>query len=195
ITWCIEAKPGQIDAHTVEHPESIIHRMLCRIAQEADSLSAAINVVGHEGLGDEVPIHKLEERGGDILLPPEKRAVLPDAKIRPGNLLEVDIRIIELRGGTSRRRLGGGAVGVVPKLHKIGRLRIERESFKDQTDPSHVELAHVLLKLPGRNGHAGDCGIVFGVANSAVGTIHAAFCIPELKSNADLQLKLVLELR
>src|SRR5207244_3095381 len=83
---------------------------------------------------------------------------------RQGNLLEVDVRIIKLRGGTSRRRLRGRAIGVVPKLHKIGRLRIERESFKDQTDPSHVELAHVLLQLPGRNGRAGDCGIVFGVA-------------------------------
>src|SRR6185369_17590987 len=82
-----------------------------------------------------------------------------------------------------------------PELHKIGRLGIERESFKDQAHASDVELAHVLLKPPGRNGGARDGGIVPRICYSPIRAIHAAFGKPELKPDANLQLKLVLELR
>src|SRR5207302_6984669 len=153
------------------------------------------NAVGHKGLGDDIPIDELKERGGDVLLSAEERTVLHDTQIRPGNLLEVDVGVKDLCGGTSRSRLRGRAVGVVAKLDKIGGFRIECESFEDQADPSHVELAHVLFKLPGCNDSVTrDVGIVLGVSDGAVGAIQTAVGVPELKANADLQLELVLEL-
>src|SRR3989449_9038458 len=62
VAWLIEAKPGQVDAHPVEHSEGIIEGIFLLIAVNGKPLIAAINGVWHKGLGDEAPVHKLKER-------------------------------------------------------------------------------------------------------------------------------------